>query len=188
MRLYQRAACLCGLLFSIVAFGGPVTNLIQNSGFETGAANWTFTGSAYVDTHDPGLARTGMFMGFVNSFAPAMGTISQDVPTTPGQDYYVEFWLAQNGSANASVDVTFDGVSIASLYVDGAIPVGPNYQKFSGTVKASSSVSEFVFSAHTVNQTIFLEDVLVSAVVPEPGTLALLAFGLVGLGYSRRKQ
>src|SRR5262249_2874481 len=71
----------------------PGTNPITNGGFETGNfTGWTqggTTGNTGVAANTPHTGTFAAFLGPVGSD----GTLSQNVATTPGQQYVLSFWL-----------------------------------------------------------------------------------------------
>lgn len=188
MRQLRNLVSLWLLLAAGQVWSADPLNLVQNPSFEQGEAFWSFTGNASVDTLHPELARTGVFEAFVNGVThPPSGTISQAITTVPGGNYYVEIWIAQNGSASGHVVITFAGAPITDFQVgDVVVPVAPQYIKASGLVTATSSSSLLWISAETVDQTLFFEDASVSA-VPEPASaMSMLAgLGLLGAVFGR---
>jgi len=112
--------------------GGP--ELIQNGGFESGLTNWialnTFgaTFAGFVNTVGAGQAHSGTNVWFDGSVQGYDG-LTQLITTTPGNNYTIGFWLADNGglnvfqrlSTNGNVTDT-GGNGIDLLVYAGAIP------------------------------------------------------------------
>ena len=94
-------------------------NLVNNPGFETGDfTGWTPGGNfGFNGVTCPGpssIVHSGNCAGF---FGPVgtPGTLSQDVATTAGQDYNIDFWLQAIGDVPSLFEVSFNGVTLLSL-------------------------------------------------------------------------
>jgi len=143
--------------------------LIRNGGFEQPL--WVFQSGAGIVQASPGVpgcenaTHSGSYAAFVNSLGsdpPGYGSVSQTVPTVPGQLYEVTFWAAGNCVANGDLTASFAGTSIDLS------TLGPNtpYTKFQFTATATSSTSTFAFyNTFVSNGTYFLDDV---SIVPKP--------------------
>ena len=181
--------------FGAVSLVHADSNLVTNGSFETGDfTGWTvsgdtgFIGVCSVDTCPGGFApEDGTYAAY---FGPVgdTATISQMIPTTPGQDYTLSFYLAapSNGTPNF-FSVTF-GSTIFSLTNFGA---SFGWQQFLITTQATSTQTPLTFTFRNDPSYWFLDNVTVTQgtqTVPEPSTLMMFGSGLLGIaGIARRK-
>ena len=181
------ALVLCA---TALVFCNPArADLVTNGGFETGSfSGWTGTGNTVfngVTCPGPGATVHGgncaAFFGPVGS----TGGISQNLATTPGTTYRIDFFFLPDGGNPSSFSATFGGTTLISLTNP---PAGP-YQEFSFDVIATLSSTALAFNFRDDPGFLFLDDVSVNA-VPLPAALSLFATGLGALGLLswRRKR
>jgi hypothetical protein len=118
----------------------------------------------------------------------------QDIPTTPGVQYDVSFWVALTSTSVGNVsgldpiwdentpNTTHMGTSAFYFSPSNTAPMG--YQQFSFTETASTSLTRLDFHAIDAEGSLLLDNVSVTA-VPEPGALGL-ALGSVVLLWRKR--
>lgn len=153
-------------------------NLISNGGFETGDfTGWTIAGDGIsIDTVFPNSGLDDAAFGSTSN-DPTPGVLSQDVSTTPGQDYLLSFALLDEAASPLdSFTVSFGAFSAtitgdaASSYTTESFAV-PGADIVGGTTTLS-------FEGLNDNADWNLDDVALDAVVvgvPEPGEAQLLA-------------
>jgi hypothetical protein len=186
------SAIRCGAAALVLATffaGAAQANIVTNSGFETGNfTGWTLSGDTsftFVDDFSPHSGTFGAFLGTSGS----TGSITQTLATTVGVSYDIEFWLNTAVKPNF-FSVSFGGVvldSLTDITTSSSIP-SPHYTLFSHTILASSASTDLVFTFRHDPWGWDLDDVSVEAAtaVPEPGSLPLLAGGLIVLLALRR--
>ena len=189
------AAVLLGVAPMMVS----AQNLVTNGSFESGLTGWTmnrndcasfvnnlFTGPAYSGTKSPGvgIAEDGASeMGFgAVSCTPG---ISEDLTTIAGQTYNLGFWFVL-GPSQLNIPNVF------SVSVDGDVLGSGQITQYAWTQFTTSFVGtgddKLSFSGNNPNGVTYLDNVRVIAVTPEPGTMTLMATGLVGLVGSRLRR
>jgi Bacterial Ig-like domain len=125
-----------------VTVNAPVTtNLVVNGGFETG----NFTGWT-IGTYQPDqtIITTNSESGnYAAALGPAGGdgSLSQNIPTTAGQQYTLDFWLANMSTATDDFSIKWNGVTVFSLVNAPAQPYTEHI--FTVTGAAGSSTLEF---------------------------------------------
>ena len=164
------------------ALSARAQNLVTNPGFETGdftgwtnnsSGNFVNSGNAYDGTYSA-------WMGAVGSD----GDFNQSIATTTGHVYTVSFYLLNQGGTPDDFTASFAGVTIYTITNGNQMP----WTLETGTVTATSSSSLLDFSARQDPAYWQVDDVSVTAVVPEPGTLGLIALGALGLVGALRKR
>src|SRR5207248_5370847 len=93
---------------------GIAGNIVANCGFETGTfASWTQSGNTgFAGVSGGGVENSGDFGAF---FGPvgSLGFITQNLPTTAGGTYDLEFWLRSvEGRVGNRVQAVGDGGSV----------------------------------------------------------------------------
>jgi VPDSG-CTERM motif len=173
------------------SFAHPArANLITNPGFETGDfTGWTNLGGSVTGTFQgpTGPAVSPHSGSFQAAFGQTGISLSQNVTTTPGASYVVDFWLA--GTDGGFFLASWGGTTIFSQNFF----AGSGYTEHTFTVQASSLTTAllFHFDGVSAGHGILLDDVSVNPAVvgvPDAGsTLPLLGFASLGLAALRRK-
>ncbi len=139
--------------------------LVQNGGFETGDfTGWTLNGSGGNVNYVDGGSYIGPHSG---SYAAALGevavlaTLSQTLPTSPGQIYLLSLWLDSPDVIYNNTNrfkVTWNGVTL--FYKTNVAQTGWTNLQF--TVKAVSTNTVLQFGAQDDNWYLGLDDVSVT--------------------------
>lgn len=173
-----------------LASSAQAINIVTNGGFETGDfsgwsqfGNTAFTG---VVTHP----HSGVFAA---TFGPvgSLGGISQNISTTPGSLYAVDFWVANEGGTPSEFLFNWDGGAAETDLINSA---AFDYTHFSYTLTASSSSTLISFSFRQDPSFMYLDDLNVNATaidpnpIPEPASFGLFGLGLAGLSLVSRKK
>jgi hypothetical protein len=197
MKTIILAAIRCSLMFATAAAFSVAypakANLITNGGFETGDfSGWTVRGRdndvvgsvPFVSPH------SGNFQAL---FGVGSNSITQNVATTPGRSYVIDFWLGAKifNQVEGAVSVSWGDLTVVSQLTPPGIY---SYTEYTFTVNALSPTTalQFQFSDPNItSNTYYLDDISVNPVgvgVPDAGsTLPLLGFASLGLVALRRK-
>lgn len=203
MPFFSRFATVSALSFSLLAAAPVSANLIVNGGFEqpdVPTGNWQYFSSAAVDGWEGDNIEIWDNYGGVSAYEgsqfaelnahPYSGSefgIFQNFATTIGQSYDLSFAYRARQSNSESFDVSVTPGMTWNLddHVVGAWSI------FSGSFVASSELTTLTFTSvipETGTVGNFLDDVKVTASVPEPGSIALLGLSLLGMGVARRRH
>jgi len=170
---------------------GIAGNIVANCGFETGTfASWTQSGNTgFAGVSGGGVENSGDFGAF---FGPvgSLGFITQNLPTTAGGTYDLEFWLRNlNGNPTNRFQASWDGVIIFSF--DNA-PASPYTMYTVAGLTASSASTPLQFGFRHDPSFWYFDDVSVvgaaAAAVPGPSSLLLIGSGLAGLAILWRRR
>ena len=141
--LFSRVVALCAAL-AIGSFQSETiaaTNIVVNGGFETGdLGGWTQSGNmAFTGVTDlapfPHTGTYGVFAGPQLT----LGLLSQNLPTTAGQTYQLDYWLRNSGGTPNQFQVSWNGNIIASQTQTNAAQFDYTLFSVSGLLATSAS-------------------------------------------------
>jgi hypothetical protein len=193
---------------SVAAPSGPA-NLVNNGSFELGdpsqvpgagawnlydnPVGWTVTGPSGLELRNgvAGTAQDGNVFAELDSAGNV--TISQTLDTVAGKTYDLSFWYSDRpGTGAATNGMTFSAGSLSGT-LDGHDNTGSDndWHLYTGQFVASQTgPTTLTFAAGGISDSYgeSLDNIRVTAAVPEPATCALMASGLALLGLSRRRR
>jgi hypothetical protein len=183
---------LAGLGALLVAPLAEAANLVQNPGFETG----DFTGWALAGDTDGSFVAVDCADAIQNSGncaaifgEPATTTLSQTFALSPSTAYTLTFSLQEFGTPTPtypnSYSVAFNGTTLASA---STVPDGGGiYTKYTYTLNSAASGNSGLLQFSFLNASgyYFVDDVSLTAAVPEPASYALMLGGLALLAVRR---
>ena len=200
---------IIGSILAVLCIAPASANLIVNGGFEEatgdplgGGNGWNYYSSEDVPGWDGsnlelwGTHGIGSFEGDFHAELNAAGqkknegrwTISQTFDTTIGQTYELSFaYGARLGNAKRSKEAFKVQVS-GEKWKLGDHVVG-QWHEFYATFVADSDTAKLKFTSVAQKKWTygnFLDNIVVTTMIPEPGSLALLVMGLLGLGAGRK--
>jgi len=180
------AGCLVAGAMLLSTASQAQINLLINGDFETGDfTGWTEFGDPSFSGVDGSNPESGAFAAF---FGPVgdTGGISQTITTVPGVGYHITFWLESEGDVNGNPAPNFfefDWGGVPELILTDA-PANP-YTLYTFVLPATSTSTTLTFTFR--NDPAFW-DFDTASVIPEPGSLALVALGGALVAFVRRRR
>ena len=179
-------------------------DLIVNGGFEdpdisTGTfdvfgaiTGWYVTTGAGIEIQDNIAGSPFEGDQFVELDSYSNSGMAQDVGTSSGLFYELVFAFSARPNVSAtsnSIDIFWGGAFLDSITANGVGLSDTSWTTYNYTVMATDDLSVLAFRATGTSDSLggYLDGVSLVA-VPEPGTLALISLGLLGLGLSRRRK
>jgi hypothetical protein len=185
-----RVCAIASLLMLFTSMGARASNIVVNGGFETGDfTGWLFTPGPEPETlvaayHVP---HSGSWDAEFGALACCDG-ISQNLPTTPGQSYTISFWLATWGPNAGEFDAYWDGTQLlGGQPFAGQLNTG-RYQQFTYVETATGASTALTFAGYSPPDFYDLDDVSVTARMPEPSSWLLVAGGVLLAAASRFRR
>ncbi len=175
MRLY--AVVLALLILS----GISQADIVVNGGFETGNfTGWTLVDASGFTSIDGTLPHSGSFAANLGA-SPDDGTLTQILPTTPGQSYILLYWLQNEGGVPNDFSASWDGTVIPASVIVNNDP-GFEYRPFAFfNLPATSSSTSLEFTFEQTPAFWHLDDVeVVPTGAPEPTVPAFLCLAVLG--------
>ena len=188
------------LVVLMMASVSAQAELVSNGGFETygssmgnglyNVPSWTVVDSSNgtgIFKVDPnwgsfGLApKTGEAFLWGGAYNSNIASVSQTLTTAVGQNYNLDFWLANSGGTPNSFSVNWNGTTLNSMLNAGASVMTKYAYVVAGT---GSDTLNFTFNQEPGVWA--LDDVRVTA-TPIPAAIWLLGSGLVGLFGVRKR-
>lgn len=119
----------------------PPSNLVANPGFETGdLSSWTLGGYSSGQIYTVSASHSGQFAAGMGSVG-SDGSISQNLTTVAGQNYTLDFWLANAGGPTNDFTAKIGGTSEMHLVNEQAL--GYEHYIFNFTATSTSTHLEF---------------------------------------------
>ncbi len=161
---------------ALLAAGSSHAELVQNGGFDNGFANWSLSGNLG-------------FLGIDGSGAAYFGAVGSD--TVMGQDiatastglFEIQFDLRSVGNGTSDFSVSFGGVDVFST---ANTEFGTTHYDFFANGTGAQTLLQF--EARNDPSYYYLDNVSVTAAVPEPASIALLLAGVGVVGFSARRR
>lgn len=173
---------VAALCFVSSTLAEPITNIVINGGFETGDfTGWTQSGNTSRTGVSHAAKNSGDFGAF---FGPvgSLGYISQNLSTTAGSIYKLDFSLNGGGVNGPSAPVDFQVFWNGSMIFETTTPP-LTYTQFSFTgLVATGSTTSLQFGFRNDSGFFFLDDVkagIIGAGIPEAFSTLWLALPIL---------
>ncbi len=189
MRIYSGLVSI--IVIAVLFTSESHANLVTNGSFESGLDGWSasrfFDVMGFYGTTDGNSA-----LEF--AFGDATGShITQELSTEIGATYLISLdWKATHPGFQ-SMAIKVDGITLLDIsggYV-GVYNTDLPFTHFDVAFIAISQVTNFGFfdtSPSSFQKDQIIDNVLITAVVPEPSTFAFLSLGMIGLFIRKRRR
>lgn len=175
-KIWRTLICATALLLPAAASA----NIVYNGGFELGDfTGWILSGNpipGIVDTSNP---HSGNYAADLDA-AGSPGYIEQSLPTTPGTQYTLTYYLDSDGGTPSEFLTQIDNTT---LFDQRDIP-GQNYTHYAFSFQAAKATTDLKFGFQDDPGSLYLDDISVTS-APEPD-LAWVGLLLAGLAIARQ--
>ena len=184
-RVFVSGQVLAGAVVISLTPMAAQAELVVNGGFETGNFFPWFRPPSIPNEQFFTVAGGGGHSGeyFAAMSSHSLQWVSQFLPTTPGADYELSFWMARSGLPPDNLFVRWGGQIVLDVF-----PINSDYlewKHFTVQVHATLTATNLEFGQDYFPGAFLLDDVSVVQ-VPAPGSAAVL--GVAGCCALRRRR
>ena len=182
MKKIAIAALLAASAFSAQA---GVTELVTNGNFETGTfSGWTKSGNTSLSDVIANSVTSNHTFVWRSGATGSAAFISQNLNTSTGGTFTLSFDVFANATSNSTFEADFNGVKVYSF-----ANANHNWDHITITgLHASGPLTELKFGARNDPSFTRLDNISVTAAVPEPETYAMMIAGLGLLAFMAKRR